>query len=46
MSAALIVWCPHLSLSGAEGPVALLGRAPIMYVCDRCGSLEVAREVR
>lgn len=31
--------CPHLSWSGDEGPVALLGRMPRRWKCDGCGML-------
>lgn len=31
--------CPHDSLSGAEGPVAELGRMPTRWRCDECGAV-------
>lgn len=31
--------CPHHSLSGDEGPVALLGRMPLRWRCDECGTI-------
>lgn len=40
---AVVLWCPHLSWSGAEGPVAELGRWPVLWSCDGCGRLEVRR---
>lgn len=36
---AIIEYCAHdLSLSGAEGPIAVLGRWPILWTCDGCGA--------
>lgn len=36
---ALIPYCAHdLSLTGAEIPVALLGRYPILWTCDICNA--------
>jgi hypothetical protein len=37
MTNELMVRCDHLSLSGAEGPVADLGRWPVLWSCDSCG---------
>jgi hypothetical protein len=42
MSGELILYCAHGSWTGAEGPVDLLGRMPILWKCDQCGELEVA----
>lgn len=28
--------CPHVSLSGAEGPISVLGRMPTRWRCDQC----------
>lgn len=37
--AAIIAYCAHdLSLTGAEGPIADLGRWPILWSCDGCGA--------
>lgn len=36
--------CPHDSLSGDEGPVALLGRMPVRWRCDHCGDVIRDRE--
>lgn len=44
ISKELVLWCPCLSWSGAEGPIAELGRWPVLWTCDSCGRLEV--EVR
>lgn len=41
VSATLVLHCGHWSWTGAEGPVALLGRMPIWWECDGCGVLEV-----
>lgn len=35
----VIFGCPHDSQTGAEGPVASLGRMPLLWVCDMCGAL-------
>ena len=37
MSKEVILFCEHLSMSGAEGPVLTLGRWPILWSCDSCG---------
>lgn len=37
----VVVWCPHVSESGAEGPVVLLGRLPILWGCDTCHRVRV-----
>ena len=39
----LVLWCPHSSYSGAEGPVLEMGRMPVLWTCDSCGHLEVIR---
>lgn len=40
MTKALVLYCGHdLSLTGAEGPVRLLGRMPILWECDGCGMI-------
>ena len=31
--------CPHLSMTGDEGPVELLGRWPKRWKCDACGAV-------
>lgn len=31
--------CPHDSLSGDEGPVALLGHMPVRWRCDACEAI-------
>ncbi|MCP3810803.1 hypothetical protein NLX62_00350 [Mycobacteriaceae bacterium Msp059] len=31
--------CQHPSLSGDEGPIALLGRMPTRWQCDECGAI-------
>jgi hypothetical protein len=31
--------CLHDSLSGDEGPVALLGRMPVRWRCDECDAI-------
>lgn len=31
--------CPHDSMSGDEGPVALLGRMPVRWRCETCGAI-------
>ncbi|WPM94399.1 hypothetical protein VG1_CDS0075 [Arthrobacter phage Cupello] len=41
---ALVLWCPCLSWSGAEGPLDTLGRWPVLWSCDGCGRL--ATDVR
>lgn len=42
---AMIEHCAHeLSLTGAEGPVRLLGRWPILWTCDTCGATVHQRE--
>lgn len=38
----IILHCEHGSWTGAEGPVAELGRMPILWACDQCGELEVS----
>jgi hypothetical protein len=38
-SKALVLWCPCSSWSGAEGPIDELGRWPVLWSCDGCGSL-------
>ena len=30
--------CPHVSLSGDEGPIDELGRWPLVWKCDSCGA--------
>ncbi|QGZ16961.1 hypothetical protein SEA_LITTLETOKYO_69 [Arthrobacter phage LittleTokyo] len=37
----LVLWCGHLSWSGAEGPVVELGRWPVLWECDSCGIVAV-----
>ena len=39
---ALIVRCAHHSQHGGEGPIATLGRLPVLWICDTCGHIEVA----
>jgi hypothetical protein len=36
--------CDHPSLSGDEGPIALLGRWPRRWRCDSCGEVTYDRE--
>ena len=31
--------CPHLSISGDEGPMSELGRWPVRWKCDSCGAV-------
>jgi hypothetical protein len=31
--------CPHISLSGDEGPISELGRTPKRWRCDECGEV-------
>lgn len=31
--------CPHVSLSGDEGPISELGRMPKRWRCDECGEV-------
>ena len=38
---ALIVRCVHHSQHGGEGPIATLGRFPVLWICDTCGHVEV-----
>ncbi|MCK8465862.1 hypothetical protein M0722_01525 [Microbacterium sp. KSW4-16] len=41
-STEVIVYCAHdWSLTGAEGPVRLLGRHPVLWSCDICGATVV-----
>lgn len=43
MTRELVTTCPvhMMSASGAEGPIATLGRFPVIWRCDNCGGLEV-----
>lgn len=37
---AVILHCNHnTSSTGAEGPITLLGRFPIIWKCDDCGAV-------
>jgi len=38
----LIERCVHPSSIGAEGPVADLGRMPILWLCCACGALHLS----
>ena len=38
---ALIVRCAHQSQHGGEGPIATLGRFPVLWICDTCEHVEV-----
>jgi len=38
---ALIVRCAHHSQHGGEGPIATLGRFPVLWICDTCEHVEV-----
>lgn len=45
MTADVILHCAHdLSLTGAEGPIAELGRWPILWNCDTCGATLLQNE--
>lgn len=35
----LLPWCDHVSAVGGEGPIADLGRWPILWECLGCGHL-------
>lgn len=36
----LAVICPHTSWSGGEMPIDVMGRYPVLWVCDGCGKVE------
>ncbi|QOP66223.1 hypothetical protein SEA_DANIELLEIGNACE_83 [Arthrobacter phage DanielleIgnace] len=41
----LAVYCEHLSWDGAEDPVHVMGRFPILWTCLGCGRTEAFREL-
>jgi hypothetical protein len=41
----LMVICPHTSWSGAERPIAEMGRWPILWQCDQCSKVALEVEV-
>lgn len=37
----IVPWCGHVSEHGGEGPIRLLRRFPVLWVCDSCGHVRV-----
>lgn len=37
----VVLYCGHDEREGAEGPVVLLGRWPVLWRCVLCGDIEV-----
>ena len=35
---AVVEYCAHETLTGAEGPLDVLGRWPVLWSCDWCGA--------
>lgn len=37
----LAVICEHLSWTGGEGAVDEIGRFPVLWICDSCGTADI-----
>lgn len=37
----LTLYCDHPTFTGAEGPIASLGRYPILWTCDTCHEMRL-----
>lgn len=40
--ATIELYCDHPSETGAEGPIRDLGRWPVLWKCDTCGTVRVS----